>query len=205
LRQILAMETVDLKSIQTFTYASYRQLVTELLAEGKVTGDVQSQELLDYSKLNQARMDRLQKTLALDETVGQVLNSLKNEYTWVVISEGWCGDAAQLLPIFNLMADNTPNVNLAVVLRDANPELMNRFLTNGARAVPKLIVLDSGNNVRGIWGPRPMGAAQLIAEYKAAKGVIDETAKTQLQMWYLHDKGLSTQREVAELMKSLEN
>jgi thiol-disulfide isomerase/thioredoxin len=205
LRQILAMETVDLKSIQTFTYASYRQLVTELLAEGKVTGDVQSQELLDYSKLNQARMDRLQKTLALDETVGQVLNSLKNEYTWVVISEGWCGDAAQLLPIFNLMADNTPNVNLAVVLRDANPELMNRFLTNGARAVPKLIVLDSGNNVRGIWGPRPMGAAQLIAEYKAAKGVIDETAKTQLQMWYLHDKGLSTQRELAELMKSLEN
>ena len=205
MRQILAMETVDLKSIQTFTYASYRQLVTELLAEGKVTGDVQSQELLDYSKLNQARMDRLQKTLALDETVGQVLNSLKNEYTWVVISEGWCGDAAQLLPIFNLMADNTPNVNLAVVLRDANPELMNRFLTNGARAVPKLIVLDSGNNVRGIWGPRPMGAAQLIAEYKAAKGVIDETAKTQLQMWYLHDKGLSTQREVAELMKSLEN
>jgi len=199
------METVDLKSIQTFTYASYRQLVTELLAEGKVTGDVQSQELLDYSKLNQARMDRLQKTLALDETVGQVLNSLKNEYTWVVISEGWCGDAAQLLPIFNLMADNTPNVNLAVVLRDANPELMNRFLTNGARAVPKLIVLDSGNNVRGIWGPRPMGVAQLIAEYKAAKGVIDETAKTQLQMWYLHDKGLSTQREVAELMKSLEN
>lgn len=205
MRQILAMETVDLKSIQTFTYASYRQLVTELLAEGKVTGDVQSQELLDYSKLNQARMDRLQKTLALDETVGQVLNSLKNEYTWVVISEGWCGDAAQLLPIFNLMADNTPNVNLAVVLRDANPELMNRFLTNGARAVPKLIVLDSGNNVRGTWGPRPMGAAQLIAEYKAAKGVIDETAKTQLQMWYLHDKGLSTQREVAELMKSLEN
>ena len=199
------METVDLKSIQTFTYASYRQLVTELLAEGKVTGDVQSPELLDYSKLNQARMDRLQKTLALDETVGQVLNSLKNEYTWVLISEGWCGDAAQLLPIFNLMADNTPNVNLAVVLRDANPELMNRFLTNGARSVPKLIVLDSGNNVRGTWGPRPMGAAQLIAEYKAAKGVIDETAKTQLQMWYLHDKGLSTQRELAELMKSLEN
>ena len=205
MHQILVMETIDFTTLETYSYSAYRQFVTDLIAQDKVTGDVQSQELLDYSKLNQVRMDRLQKTLTLDETVRQTMESLKNEYSWVVISEGWCGDAAQLLPIFNLMAENASKINLSVVLRDANPELMNRFLTNGARSIPKLIVLDPENNVRGIWGPRPMGATQLIAEYKAAKGMIDETAKTQLQMWYLHDKGLSTQRELAELMKSLEN
>lgn len=198
------MNTIDLTQISTLTYAQYRETVTALAAQGKVTGDVQDEDLLNYTRLNETRMNRLQKTLALDPEVALALNGLKDQYTWLVLSEGWCGDAAQLMPIFNLMASASPTIELKVALRDQHPALMDQFLTNGARSIPKLIVLDAGQNVLASWGPRPMGAAQLIIDYKATHGVIDEQAKTDLQMWYLHDKGLSTQRELAALMQGLE-
>ena len=91
-------------------------------------------------------------------------------------------------------------IDLRIVLRDDNDELMNQFLTNGARAIPKLIVLDKDNKVIGNWGPRPEPARKLIADYKAANGVVDEPAKIELQKWYLQDKGITTQKEITSLM-----
>jgi len=89
-----------------------------------------------------------------------------------------------------------------VAFRDENEELMNLFLTNGSKSIPKLIVLDAENHtVCGIWGPRPKGATQLIKSYKEQYGTLDETAKTELQLWYLHDKGLSVQTEIVQLME----
>ena len=82
---------------------------------------------------------------------------------------------------------------------------MNLFLTNGARSIPKLIILDKNTlEVLGDFGPRPQEAKQLILDYKAEHGVVDETAKTNLQLWYLHDKGLSTQQEIMAVMAAAE-
>ena len=119
----------------------------------------------------------------------------------LVISEGWCGDAAQILPVIHKMAETTDKLNLQIVLRDDNPELMDAYLTNGSRSIPKLILLDKEtlepiNN----WGPRPAEAAKLIADFKEKHGVINEEAKTELQKWYLHDKGLSTMQEIVGLL-----
>src|SRR5690606_21925767 len=130
---------------------------------------------------------------------------LKKEYIWLVLSEGWCGDAAQILPILNKMAIITTNIELKIVFRDENEELMNMFLTNGGKSIPKLIILDRDTlNVYNSWGPRPKGAANLIKSYKEQYGVIDETAVTELQLWYLHDKGLSTQAEIIAMMEEAE-
>ena len=120
-----------------------------------------------------------------------------------MISEGWCGDAAQLLPIINKMAVESGKIDLRIVLRDENEELMNLFLTNKSKAIPILIVVDvATGNVLGNWGPRPKGAADLIIDYKKEFGVVDETAKNNLQLWYLHDKGLTTQEELINLMQN---
>ena len=82
---------------------------------------------------------------------------------------------------------------------------MNMFLTNGNKSIPKLIILEKETlQVKGTWGPRPEGASKLIRSYKQQYGVIDETAKAELQLWYLHDKGLSTQNELTTLMHHLE-
>ena len=191
--------------LKSHSYVKYRTIVSNLLKEGKSSGNQQSEALTHYSELNEARMNRLDKKTVISEDNIQKLLTLMNKYTWLVLSEGWCGDAAQILPILNKLAVITPNIDLKIVFRDENEALMNMFLTNGGKAIPKLIVLDEeSKNALGNWGPRPKGASDLIQSYKRQYGVIDETAKTELQLWYLHDKGISTQNELVTMMLNLD-
>lgn len=197
------MDALLAKSLQNgHSYEAYRHIVSALLAEGKATGDVQSEDLVHYSMLNETRMNRLQKTVVLDEEVKSKLAQLQTEYLWLVISEGWCGDAAQLLPVMRKLEEASSKIEMKIVFRDANPGLMDAYLTNGARAIPKLIVIDKAKEeVAATWGPRPKTAADLVAAYKAKHGSFDENGKTELQLWYLHDKGLSTQKEITALLQ----
>lgn len=190
----------------SYSYSEYRKLVTDLLREGKSTGEEQSEELTNYSSLNETRMNRLEKTMKISEENDNKLKSLNNEFIWLVISEGWCGDAAQLLPIFNKMSEAADGkIDLRIVLRDDNLDLMDHFLTNKGRAIPKLIVIDKATSgALAHWGPRPKGAADLIADYKKEHGVFDEKIKTELQLWYLHDKGNTTQEEIIGMMLDLD-
>jgi hypothetical protein len=199
------MKTSVAKALfNSHSYAEYRKLVSDLLLEGKSTGNEQSDNLTLYSTLNETRMNRLDKTMKITDENSLKLKSLKGEYIWLVISEGWCGDAAQILPIVHKMAEESGKIELKIVLRDENEDLMNLFLTKKAKAIPIVIVIDKATgDVLGSWGPRPKGAADLIKNYKKEFGAIDETAKTDLQLWYLHDKGLSTQEELITLMENL--
>jgi hypothetical protein len=176
-----------------------------LLQEGKSSGNEQSEALTHYSELNEVRMNRLDKTMKVSDENGQKLQNLKRNYIWLVISEGWCGDAAQILPVITKMAEQSEKIELRIVFRDENEALMNLFLTNGTKSIPKLIILDKNTlEVLADFGPRPKGATQLIADYKSVHGIVDENAKTQLQLWYLHDKGISIQNEILDLLVTLE-
>jgi hypothetical protein len=80
---------------------------------------------------------------------------------------------------------------------------MNLFLTNGTKSIPKLIIIEKETGVVvGDFGPRPIPAKQLIVDYKAAHGVVDETAKIELQKWYLADKGVAIQNEITTLLSA---
>ncbi|MBB1192970.1 thioredoxin family protein [Flavobacterium sp. SOK18b] len=189
----------------SLSYAEYRKKITDLLLEKKSTGLTQSIDLTRYSELNETRMKRLDKTIVLTERTIQELQALQEEYIWLVISEGWCGDAAQLLPIYHKMAEATDKIDLKIVIRDENLEFMDCFLTNKSRSIPILVIIKKETGgVLGHWGPRPKAATDLVLEYKKEFGVIDETLKTNLQLWYHHDKGLSTQNELMNLMRELD-
>ena len=196
------MKAVIAQSLsQSYTYTDYRNHTAKLLKEGLSTGLEQTPDLLHYSELNDVRMNRLDKTIKIAIENIQKLESLQKEYIWLVISEGWCGDAAQILPIIHKMAEVSDKIELKIALRDDNESLMNLFLTNGTKSIPKLVIIDKNTlKVFGDFGPRPQGAKQLILDYKTAHGIVDETAKTDLQLWYLHDKGLSIQKEIMDLM-----
>lgn len=186
-------------------YTEYRAKVSQLLTEGKSSGNEQSEDLLHYSQLNEVRMNRLDKTLVVPEEVKNTLGNLNKKYIWLVLAEGWCGDAAQLLPIMHKMDEVVASSDLRIVFRDENDSLMQEFLTNGGRAIPKLIILNADSHeVLAAWGPRPEGATRLIKEFKAKFGVVNEEAKTELQKWYLHDKGLSTMEEITKIMLALD-
>ncbi len=192
------------KSIErSHSYTEYRTLVKELLSQGKSSGADQTEALLHYSQLNDTRMNRLDKTIDIPVENVEKLKQIADEQIWLVITEGWCGDAAQILPVINKMAEQNTKIDLRVVFRDENDDLMQMFLTNGTRSIPKLIVLNKETlEIITDFGPRPKGAKKLIQDYKEQHGIVDETAKTELQLWYLHDKGLSTQNEILEAIET---
>ena len=185
----------------SYSYQEYRKLVSDLLAEGKSTGPNQTEDLTHFSMLNVKRMDRLDKKIELSEDTILRLQKLDKKQLWLVLTEGWCGDAAQNLPVIEKMAKQSSHIELRLILRDENPEVMNLFLTNGAQAIPKLISFDEDLNVLFTWGARPSIATQMVTDYKAKHGKLDPEFKKNLQVWYNKDKGQNVQSDVVTLIE----
>lgn len=193
------------KSLQTAqSYTEYKKMVLELLKEGKSTGMNQNEDLFHFTKLNNQRMKRLDKQTKLNEETLSKTQKINRDFTWLVLTESWCGDAAQTLPVINKFAEANKKIDLKVVLRDENEELMNQFLTNGNKSIPKLIVVDNhSKEVVGSWGPRSAKATKMVIDYKEKYGKIDDKLKTDLQNWYNEDKGFQIEMEMVELIDGL--
>lgn len=188
------------KSInKAMDYTQYNMLFKQLVEEERTTGEF-SQMKVDYTKLNFSRTKRLDKTAKVSEEAMEVFKSISNKQTWLVITEPWCGDAAQTLPFLNKIAQEADNIDLKIVLRDDNLELMNQFLTNGSQSIPMVIMIDEDMNVLQTFGPRSKAATKLVSDYKEEHGKIDDAFKEIIQVWYNKDKGISI---VNDLVNSL--
>ena len=182
------------------SYASYRTLISDLITYGKSSGPIQSEELLNYSKLNDRRMTRLDKTIKLNQETLLTLKKIDKPVTWLVLTEGWCGDAAQTLPVISKIADESDLITLKIIFRDEHEQLMSQFLTNGGKSIPKLLVLNSENKVLNTWGPRPNIATKMVQDYKNKHGKLDAAFKQELQVWYNKDKGVNIQENMLGLL-----
>ena len=185
---------------KAISYASYRKLISDLIASGKSSGPIQSEDLLNYSKLNDRRMTRLDKTIQLSQETLLGLKKIDKPITWLVLTEGWCGDAAQTLPVINKIADESDLITLKIIFRDEHEELMSHFLTNGGKSIPKLLVLNSENDVLNTWGPRPNIATKMVQDYKNTHGQLDAAFKQELQVWYNKNKGVNIQENMVGLL-----
>ena len=196
--QAIAFEPYLAKSID---YITYLALIRDLISDGKTTGPNQSEDLAAYTKLNLQRMERLNKTIELKTELVQALKNIKAPQTWLVITEAWCGDAAQNIPLMAKLAETHPYIRLRFVLRDENLELMDHFLTNGGRAIPILIVLNEKQKVLYTWGPRPQKAQYMVEEYKKQPMQDYDTFKATLHGWYAKNKTEEQQGEFVKLIK----
>lgn len=124
------------------SYNEFILLVKELVAKNSTTGVEKTESLINYTKLNERRIKRWNKTLKISDESKKVIENFSKETTWLVLTESWCGDAAHMMPVMNKIAKLNDNIDLKVVLRDQNKELMNQFLTNGNKSIPKLIMID---------------------------------------------------------------
>ncbi len=196
------MKNIIENSLEKSTsYQEYRKLVVDLLAEGKSTGENQTDDLLNYSKLNHSRMKRLDKTFSLSENSKEILENSTKKYSWIVLTESWCGDAAHVLPVLNKIAETSNNIALKIVLRDENEALMDRFLTNGNKSIPKLIAIDTDTNeVINSWGPRPSEATKIVEKQKEKFGTLDAEFKKELQVWYNANKGVNIEQDILKLL-----
>ena len=186
---------------KAISYPEYRTLVENLVAEGKSTGELQTEALSNFSMLNDKRMKRLDKTTKLSAEATEEIKAYNGDVTWLVLTESWCGDAAQTMPVIHKVSELNENITMKVVLRDENDALMNEFLTNGGKAIPKLIAIDNtSGNVIGDWGPRPTKATKMVNDYKAAHGKLTPEFKQDLQVWYNKDKGQNTVEDLLKLV-----
>lgn len=185
---------------KAFEYAEYIKLIDDLLAEGKTTGEKQSEAMFNYGKINRQRMKRLGVTVELNESLKEKARNIEQKWIWLIITEGWCGDAAQNIPIIEKIAHENSNIETRYVLRDENLELMDKYLTNNARSIPKLICLDAETLEEiGTWGPRPQEAMDYFLEMRET-GMEKTQMMENLQRWYIKDKEQSIQKEFEELL-----
>jgi len=186
---------------ETIDYITYRNIVSELAKKGLSTSPEQTEDNTNYTKLNDARMRRLDKTIKVPDEIAEKFKNFNGNHTWLVITESWCGDAAQSIPAMNKLAEISEGIDLQLIFRDTHPDLMDAFLTEGARSIPKLIVFDNeSEEILNVWGSRPSVATQMVNDYKALHGMLTPEFKQDLQLWYNKDKGQSILKDLAELI-----
>jgi thiol-disulfide isomerase/thioredoxin len=186
---------------KSMSYTEYRNLVSELVENESTTGADQTEALVNYTMLNDRRMKRWDKTVKVSDEVVKEVKNHKKDITWLVLTESWCGDAAHVMPVMNKIADLNDNIDFKVVLRDENEDLMNAFLTNGGKSIPKLIAIDNtSGEVLNSYGPRPSIATDLVNDYKTEHGVLTPEFKEDLQRWYNKDKGQTAIQDLLEIL-----
>lgn len=200
------MDAIIEKSLEkAVSYKAYRILLTHLAETGKTTGHI-SVPNVNYTKLNERRMRRWEKTLKFPEDIQKRIQQFSKNITFLIITESWCGDAAHLLPVLNKMAEINEHIKLKMVLRDDNPELMAAYLTNGNQSIPKVIIIDDQTGeVIGVYGPRPSVATHYVNRFKSLYGKLTPEFKEDLQHWYNNDKGLTTLTDVTEMLCKIES
>jgi len=190
---------------RSISYQDYRELVKQLAEAHSNTGLEKTEDLANYTKLNDRRMKRWDKTIKISEDTQQRISGFNQNITWLVITASWCGDAAHVIPVLNKIAELNTHINLRLVLRDENPELMDAYLTNGKQAIPKVIIVDDKTgNVLNTYGPRPSEAANYVKRFIAKYGKLTPEFKEDLQHWYNKDKGQNVINDLTEILCELE-
>lgn len=186
---------------KAFTYTQYREMIDKRLAENKTTGTNHSPDMVEYTRMNLFRMLRMEKTVELDDELVQVLLSVQTKMIWLLITEAWCGDAAENLPGLVKMSDASPLIELKLLLRDENLDVIDAYLTNGGRSIPKLVALDAETLEEiGTWGPRPEPAQQLYDELKQQQLPFNEFVE-RIHGWYAQDRSQTLQNEFKVLLR----
>ncbi|KPQ00537.1 MAG: Thioredoxin [Bacteroidetes bacterium HLUCCA01] len=199
MHNVLAREILE----QAMDYQAYKKLIEDLFSQGLVTGPQQSESLTNYTKMNLVRMKRLEKTTVVPEDIVKCTQTLNRPVVFLTITEGWCGDAAQIIPVVQKICDTTPLLSMRFILRDENPEIMDHYLTNGARSIPKIIGLDA-ETLREyfVWGPRPEPAGKVRTDL-IQQGASGKEVAEALHRWYAKDQSAAIFSEFEAILRAL--
>lgn len=156
-------------------------------------------EYQDYMKLNLQRTSRIDKTYFVSDELQNAIKNIETPQLWFVITEPWCGDSAQTLPYITKMTKCNDKITMRILLRDQNLDIIDQYLTNGTRSIPKLVVFDEHQNELFTWGPRPQAAVEVIQQAKA-EGLEKEKMYEKLHLWYGRNRGKEIEKEFLEIL-----
>jgi hypothetical protein len=159
-------------------------------------------KLHDYTILNQRRTTRILKSYKPNNEIVEIVKRINEKQTWLIITEDWCGDSAQNLPYLFKMTNSNQNIEWKVIYRDQNTDIIDMYLTNGGRAIPKIIAFDSEGNELFQWGPRPEHAKQLVKNWKDS-GLSQPEFNEKLHLWYGKDRGKTLEEEFRVILSNI--
>jgi hypothetical protein len=178
------------------SYQAYCDLMDQLVDEGRTTGPNQSESMLHYTKMNRTRMRRLNRTTKLLPATIEAMEKIKTPQIWLILTEAWCGDAAQNIPVIQKMAELNSNIEVNLIFRDNHLDVMDAYLTNGGRSIPKLIMLRKADlSEIGTWGPRPAPVQKMVMDFRESGGDYSKFSE-KAQVWYNQDRTETLQREM---------
>lgn len=186
------------------SYSEYREMIDQLLADNKTTGTNHDESYLEYTRMNVQRMNRWDKTAKISPELEQIVAEVSEPQVWVMITEAWCGDAAQSLPFIAKVAALNPMIELKLILRDESPEVIENYLTDGAKSIPILVSLTKDlNKELFVWGPRPEFLQNRMKAYKKdPQNITEQEYIDGTHLWYARDKNKSIAEELAALIST---
>ncbi len=185
------------------TYKEYTEsIVNEIRNTNPVNLSEEQKEIYNYKMLNLQRSGRVDKTYIVSKELKDAIKNIKDKQLWMVLTEGWCGDSAQNLPHIVKLSELSSNIDLRILLRDSNPDIMDFYLTNGTKSIPKIVAFDNSGNELFQWGPRPKEAKELINKLKE-EGIVKPELYEKLHLWYGRNRGKGIEAEFLEILTNL--
>mgnify|MGYP000927891717 FL=1 len=187
-----------------FSYPEFVKFTEQLIQENRTTGANQSEEYLAYTRMSLQRMVRWNKTSKVSEKLEQLIRTINQPQVWLVITEAWCGDGAQSSPHLAKLADLNPLITLKIVFRDEHPDLMDAYLTNGNRSIPKLVAVTADlQQELFTWGPKPKYLLDRLAAFKRNSGGLTYLEfLEEIHLWYAKNKQKDLESEIYPLISS---
>jgi glutaredoxin-related protein len=181
------------------TFEEYLNYFEQIILNPEQYPVYQDENYYNYAKLNWSRTNRWLNKFEPNDELKTLISSIQEPQTWIIITEPWCGDAAHSVPQLINMVENNANIKVEIQLRDEEPFMIDNYLTNGGKSIPKLIIRDADNNDLVVWGPRPEKLQELFLFWKE-EGVEFNTMKESIQKWYNEDKGVEIQNDIIKLL-----
>ena len=187
-----------------FSYSEFVEFTEKLVEEKSTTGANQSEAYLDYTRMCLQRMNRWNKTAKVSEKMTHLMESIQESQIWLIITEAWCGDGAQSIPYLAKLVELNPKIKLRIIMRDEYPEIMDAYLTNGARSIPKLVAFTEDMKVELFtWGPKPLYLMNRHKEYKHdSKGLSYSGFLEEIHLWYAKNKNQDLEAELFPLIQA---
>jgi hypothetical protein len=194
------MRREDFERFESFD--EYWQRISDLRQQGKTTGTLQTPEMIHYSEMSYVRMNRILKHAKLSTTLIEAVKNTKS-LNWLIITEAWCGDASNTVPLMIKAAQNNAAIDVRIMVRDEHSEIMTNYLTNGAKSIPILVLFDDNLNELNRWGPRPESCQEVFLSLKNQPSISKNVLMQNVQEWYAKDKGHTFQAELSGVLQRL--
>jgi hypothetical protein len=195
------MHFQDIPEPSLLSFEEYLQMSRDIVSGKQKEKIYEPESMLRYTRSNLERMEYVLREMTIEKKLYNRLSEQLPPMQWVVITEPWCGDASQLVPVLYLVACCSSDIRFSLILRDKNPKIMDQYLTDGSRSIPLLMVFEeSSGECIGRWGPRPQNLQQKLQQMK-----LDETSDFRslvrnIHEWYRQDLGKSCQQELIDLI-----